>query len=166
MGSRQTRGRVEQFLRQIDQAYDGKSWHGTNLRGSLRRVTLTQAAWRPEPGRHNIWELALHAAYWKYAVRRRLTGEARSSFPLDGSNFFTRSDAGTEAEWKRDLVLLRDEHRKLRAAVAALSDQSLDRPPAGGGTLAVDLVAGIIAHDLYHAGQIQLLKRLAPRRYT
>ena len=157
---------MEQFLRQIDQAYDGKSWHGTNLRGSLRRVTLAQAAWRPEPDRHNIWELALHAGYWKYAVRRRFTGEARSTFALEGSNFFTRPDAGTEAEWKRDLTLLRDEHRKLRAAVAALNDQALDQPPAGGDTLAVDLVAGIIAHDLYHAGQIQLLKRLAPRRYT
>ena len=63
-------------------------------------------------------------------------------------------------------MLLRDEHRKLRAAVAGLSDQSLDRPPVGEDTLAVDLVAGIIAHDLYHAGQIQLLKRLAPSRYT
>ena len=154
--------RVAQFLRQIDQAYDGKSWHGTNLRGSLRRVTLDQAAWRPEPGRPH----ALHAAYWKYAVRRRLTGEARSGFPLDGSNFFTRPDAGTEAEWTRDLALLRDEHRKLRAAVAALRDQALDRASSGGETLAVDLVAGIIAHDLYHAGQIQLLKRLAARRYT
>ena len=164
--SPQARSRVGQFLWQIDQAYDGKSWHGTNLRGSLRRVTLDQAAWRPEPGRHNIWELALHAAYWKYAVRRRLTGEARSSFPLDGSNFFTRPDAGTEAEWARDLALLRDEHGKLRAAVAGLSDPALDRPPSGGETLTVDLVAGIIAHDLYHAGQIQLLKRLVPRRYT
>ncbi len=154
--------RVAQFLRQIDQAYDGKSWHGTNLRGSLRRVTLDQAAWRPEPGRHNIWELALHAAYWKYAVRRRLTGEARSEFPLDGSNFFTRPDAGTEAEWTRDLALLRDEHRKLRAAVAALHDQALDRAPVGGDTLAVDLVADIIAHDLYYAVQTQLLKRLVP----
>lgn len=158
--------RVAQFLRQIDQAYDGKSWHGTNLRGSLRRVTLDQAAWRPDPGRHNIWELVLHAAYWKYAVRRRLTGEGRSGFPLDGSNFFTRPDAGTEAEWTRDLALLRDEHRKLRAAVAGLSDPALDRASSGGETLAVDLVAGIIAHDLYHAGQIQLLKRLAARRYT
>lgn len=159
-------GRVDQLLRQIDQAYDGKSWHGTNLRGSLRRVTLAQAAWRPAPGRHNIWELAVHAAYWKYAVRRRLTGEARAGFPLEGSNFFTRPGAGTEAEWTRDVALLRDEHRQLRAAVAGLSDERLDRPAAGGNTLVVDLVAGIIAHDLYHAGQIQLLKRLAPRRYT
>ena len=46
----------------IDEAFDKKSWHGPNLRGSLRGVTAQQAAWRPGPDRHNIWELALHAA--------------------------------------------------------------------------------------------------------
>ncbi len=157
---------VEQLLVQIDQAYDRKSWHGTNLRGALRRVTLAQAAWRPAPGRHNVWELVLHGAYWKYAVRRRLTGEPRASFPLAGANFFERPGTGTEAEWKADLALLGREHAALRAAVAALSDADLMRAAAGGDTSVRDLVAGIIAHDLYHAGQIQLLKRLAPGRYT
>ena len=68
------------ILALLDQAYDRPSWHGTNLRGSLRRVTPEQAAWRPGPARHNIWEIAVHAAYWKYAAWRRLTGgtEARS----------------------------------------------------------------------------------------
>ena len=164
MGS--SRDRVALLLRQLDQAYDAKSWHGTNLRGSLRRVSRAQGAWRPAPDRHNIWEELVHAAYWKYAVRRRLTGEARASFPLEGSNFFARPEQGTEAEWKRDLALLRDQHRQLRTAVAGLTDAALDRCPAGGETRTVDLVSGVIAHDLYHAGQIQLLKRLAPRRYT
>lgn len=166
MAARRSRARVDLLLRQIDQAYDGRSWHGTNLRGSLRRVTPAQAAWRPAPDRHNIWEELVHAAYWKYAVRRRLTGEARSSFPLTGSNFFPRPETGDLAEWKRDLALLNDQHAQLRAAVDALTDDALDAAPPGGETLVVDLVAGIIAHDLYHAGQIQLLKRLAPRRYT
>ncbi len=57
----------------LDEAFDKKSWHGPNLRGSIRGVTAQQAAWRPGPDRHNIWELTLHAAYWKYVVRRRLT---------------------------------------------------------------------------------------------
>lgn len=165
-GASRGRTRVDLLLGQIDQAYDSHSWHGTNLRGSLRRVTLAQAAWRPAPDRHNIWEELVHAAYWKYTVRRRLTGEARASFPLTGSNFFPRPERGTEAEWKQDLALLADQHRQLRAAVDALTDAALDSAPPGGETLIVDLVSGIIAHDLYHAGQIQLLKRLAPRRYT
>ncbi|HEX6209678.1 MAG TPA: hypothetical protein VF136_02805, partial [Methylomirabilota bacterium] len=66
---------IELLLSQIDQAYDHRSWHGTNLRGSVRGVVAEVAAWRPGPGRHNIHEIVVHAAYWKYAVRRRLTGE-------------------------------------------------------------------------------------------
>ena len=70
------------LLRILDEAFDQRSWHGTNLRGSIRGLTPDAAAWRPAPGRHNIWELVVHAAYWKYAVRRRLLGEKRGSFPL------------------------------------------------------------------------------------
>ena len=78
MGSKE----IEVILTVLDQAFDKKSWHGTNLRGSLRGVTHVQASWRPSPDRHNIWELTLHTAYWKYIVRRRLLGEPRGSFPL------------------------------------------------------------------------------------
>ncbi|HUP47100.1 MAG TPA: DinB family protein, partial [Thermoanaerobaculia bacterium] len=72
------------ILAALDEAYERKSWHGTNLRGSLRGMTPQEAVWRPAPGRHNAWELAVHAAYWKYAVRRRLRGDKRGTFPLKG----------------------------------------------------------------------------------
>src|SRR6476659_2190080 len=101
------------LLLSIDEAFDKKSWHGTNLRGSLRGVTEAQASWRPGPKRHNIWELAVHAAYWKYVVRRRLMGEKRGSFPLPGSNFFERPSTGISLQ--QDLRLLAEEHAKLRA---------------------------------------------------
>src|SRR5262249_48741890 len=68
------------LLRILDEAYERKAWHGTNLRGSLRGVSSDTAAWRPARGRHNIREIAVHCAYWKYTVRRRLTGEKRGSF--------------------------------------------------------------------------------------
>ena len=148
------------LLSQLDQAYDRRSWHGPNLRGSLRGLTPAQAAWRPGPRRHNIWELAVHAAYWKYAVRRRLTGEKRGSFALKGSNFFARPTDPTAASWKDDLALLEYSHRALRATVASLSERDLARVPAGGSFRVLEMVQGIAAHDLYHAGQIQLLKRL------
>src|SRR5271156_4468592 len=102
----------------LDEAFDKKSWHGPNLRGSLRGVTAKQAAWRPGPDRHNIWELALHAAYWKYIARRRLSGEKRGSFALAGSNFFVRPMQATEAAWKADVGILVAEHRKLRAVIS------------------------------------------------
>lgn len=155
------------LLAQLDWAFDRKSWHGTNLRGSLRGISAAQAAWRPGTGRHNIWELAVHAAYWKYAVNRMLTGEKRGAFPLAGSNFFPRPQgaggaAVAAADWKQDLALLAATHRALRASVAALSSRDLHQVPAGGKTTVLAMVSGIVAHDLYHAGQIQLLKRLMP----
>jgi uncharacterized damage-inducible protein DinB len=151
----------------VDEAYDHKSWHGTNLRGSITRVDPDQVVFRPGRGRHSIWELVVHAAYWKYAVRRRLRREARGSFALQGSNWFGRPDTFDLQAWKGDCALLATEHRALRAAVAALTDRDLARKAAGGQSTVGWLVRGAAAHDLYHAGQIQLLKRLAgPTRVT
>jgi hypothetical protein len=139
----------------LDEAFDKRSWHGPNLRGSIRGVTAKQAAWRPGPDRHNIWELTLHAAYWKYVVRRRLTSakqsEKRGSFVLPGSNFFVRPIDDTEAAWKADIHILAAEHRKLRAVVAQL---------AAPNRADAHMIRGVAAHDLYHAGQIRLLRRL------
>ena len=154
---------LTQLLFLLDTAYDRVSWHGPNLRGSLRGVSLSLAAWRPAAGRHNIWELAVHAAYWKYAAWRRLTGAKRGSFPLAGSNFLTRPTEKTPRAWRADLDLLEDMHRTLRAAVAALPANGLDRPSAQRGVTRRALLTGVAAHDLYHAGQIQLLKRIAGR---
>lgn len=150
---------VRLLLDALDEAFDRRSWHGTNLRGSLRGVTASQAAWRPAPGRHNIEEIAVHAAYWKYVVRRVITGGKRGSFPLRGSNWFARE--GEDAiVWRRDLQLLADQHRKLREAVAALPAIRLHLLSRKRGFTYAGLIRGVAAHDLYHAGQIQLLKRL------
>ena len=132
-----------------------------------------QVSRRPAPGRHNIWELVVHCAYWKYAVRRRLTGQKRGSFPLEGSNWFGRPQPGATTgragarAWKEDVALLERMHRELRAAIAALPASAITGAPgtrarAASGrrqTTTAWLIHGIIAHDLYHAGQIQTLKR-------
>jgi uncharacterized damage-inducible protein DinB len=154
---------VAQLLAIIDQAYDHTSWHGTNLRGSIRRVSLEQAAWRPNPKRHNIWETMVHTAYWKYAATRRFTGGARGSFPLKGSNWFERPQEKTEKAWKADIELLDQMHHELREAVARLSTRDLALTPRGKKVSNFALLSGIAAHDLYHAGQIQLLKKLYSR---
>ncbi len=151
-------------LAALDEAFDRKAWHGPNLRGSVRGLDPRTAAWRPGPGRHNAWELVVHAAYWKYAVRRRLTGEKRGSFALAGSNWFARpAGAPGEAQpaWEADVRLLVEEHRRLRAVVAALPEDAWGTRPAGSAHTIARLVFGAALHDTYHAGQIQLLKRLA-----
>ena len=157
---------VAQLVAVLDQAYNKPSWHGTNLRGSVRRVTPAQAAWRPAAQRHNIWEIVVHAAYWKYASARRFTDSARGSFAMKGSNWFRRPVPGQEnsaAAWRADLELMDETHETFRAAVAGLSAKDLDQIPPGRKVSNFAVVSGIAAHDLYHAGQIQLLKRLAPR---
>ena len=116
------------LLAALDRAYDLKSWHGPNLKGSLRGVSPAVAFFRPGPERHSIYDLVLHAAYWKYVVRRRLSGEKRGSFAL------------------RALVEELPEH-----AFAARF----------GRWTGEAVISGAAAHDLYHAGQIQLLRKLA-----
>jgi uncharacterized damage-inducible protein DinB len=161
----QPAGEIGLLLRILDEAYEKAAWHGTNLRGALRGVQAAQAAWRPARGRHNIWELALHAAYWKYATWRRLTGATRGAFPAKGSNWFTRpaGDAG-ESAWRADLAVLAAEHRKLRDAVRDFPPRRLNARSPGSKNANARLIYGIAAHDLYHTGQIQVLKRLYSSR--
>jgi uncharacterized damage-inducible protein DinB len=143
----------------LDEAFDHRAWHGPNLRGALRGVSAAQAAWRPARGRHSIWELALHCAYWKYAVCRRLVGGPRGSFPRRPSNFPAPPLNGTPADWKADLALLEDQHRRLREAVGSLAASGLRR--RRGHPSPARLIYGVAAHDLYHAGQIRLLLTLS-----
>jgi len=144
----------------LTESFQSKAWHGPNLRGSVRGLNGRQASRRPGARRHNIWEIVVHAAYWKYAVWRRLTGQRRGSFPLKGSNWFVRPASGPGDDWKQDVALLDHTHRVLRDAIAGLPDRNLRRKSRGSKVSNFELIAGIAAHDLYHAGQIQLLKRL------
>ena len=143
------------ILALLDEGFSRKTWHGPNLVQSLKGISAQQAAWRPAPGRHNIWEVTLHSAYWKYAVRRRIEGGKRGSFVLKGSNFFVRPEKGnaTEKAWKADRELLAKEHQALRLAM-----QKVLRSPRAEKIL--PMLYGIAFHDVYHAGQIRLLRRL------
>jgi uncharacterized damage-inducible protein DinB len=144
----------------IDQSYNQKSWHGTNLRGSIRGLTAREALWRPSIHRHNIWEIVIHCAYWKYIVRRRILGEKRGSFPLKGSNWFPRTGKLTETQWRKDIQLLEESHRLLREVVTTIRAKDLKRTPRGSTVDNAMILTGIASHDVYHAGQIQILKRL------
>jgi hypothetical protein len=148
------------LLEILDQAFGAHGWHGPTLRGVLRGVSAKQALWRPGPRRHCIWELALHTAYWKYAVARRLGGGSRGSFPRKPSNWPRVPAAPDEAAWRADVALLGEQHQALRRVVAQLPPAKLDAPSPRGTWKNRHQVHGIAAHDLYHAGQIQLMKRL------
>ena len=148
------------LLQIIDESYEKRAWHGTNLRGSIKGITIEQAVWRPAPGRHNIWEIAVHCAYWKYIVRRRLLDEKKGSFPLRGSNWFIRPMAATEKAWRGDIALLDETHRSMHDAIAGLTSSDFKNNPTGSMWKNLQIISGTASHDVYHAGQIQLLKRL------
>jgi uncharacterized damage-inducible protein DinB len=142
-----------------------RAWHGgpTPL-GALRGVSAAAARRAPKPKRHSIWQLTLHIAYWKYAVRRRLEGDRGARFPRSPANWPAVPARADEAAWKADRALLEDEHRRLRAAIARFPQAKLGRRAPGGSKWTyADLIIGVLAHDAYHTGQIQLLKRLAGR---
>jgi hypothetical protein len=157
--------RREELLALVAEGFHKPAWHGPNLRSALRGVRVEEAAWRPARGRHNIWEIAVHAAFWKYAVTRRLAGSRRHGFPENGRNWFARdgkkSAGGAMARrWKRDLALLATTHRELCQAIQNLKESDLTRATRGNRQTALRNVVGIAMHDVYHAGQIQLLRKL------
>jgi uncharacterized damage-inducible protein DinB len=139
-----------------------RNWHGgPSPVTALRGVTAQQAAWRPGPRRKSIWALALHIAYWKYTVRRHLEDGPIPRFPRSPSNWPTPPAKADDAAWSTDVALLRDEHQQLIGAAARVSLDVLDRvPPAGRRWTYGQLLLGIAAHDAYHTGQIQLMKKL------
>jgi hypothetical protein len=149
----------------VEEGFQKPAWHGPNLRGALRGVDAEEAIWRPEKSRHNIWEIVVHAAYWKYTVSKRLTGSKKPDFPMQGKNWFIRDGSGLSKNeqtkrWKSDLELLARMHKEVRDAVAIIKESDLNRPMRGSRQTAVRNLTGIAFHDVYHAGQIQLLRRM------
>ncbi|MCW8132446.1 MAG: DinB family protein [Planctomycetota bacterium] len=153
--------RIALLLEALDRAYDTKSWHGPVLKGALRGVTLREAVFRPAPKRNSIHALIQHAAYWKFIVRRIVTGAYAEKFPRSPCNWPDPKNPVTAQQLKADLKLLDDEHANLRAAVAAFSPKRLNAKTPKGAWTYGEMILGVAAHDLYHAGQVSLLKRMA-----
>jgi hypothetical protein len=143
-----------------------RSWHGGPTPvGAVRGVDAEQARWVPTPRRKSIWALTLHIAYWKYAVRRQLEDGVRGAFPRGPSNWPRLPETPDAPAWAADVALLREEHERLVHAIEALAPERLPRrPPQSRRWTYGDLVLGIAAHDAYHTGQIQLMKRLWQER--
>ena len=146
--------------RALHEAWNAKAWHGPTLRGSLRQMGAGEAAKRPGKGRHSIWELALHCAYWKHRVRCRITGD-ESRFERTPSNFPDPPAERSEQAWKADLALLDRTHASLMAAMRALDASALDAPAPRRSRR--DQILGIAFHDIYHASQIRLIRKLVER---
>ncbi len=154
--------RTEEILNLLQPAKGQRLWYGgATAAGSLRGVGCEEAAWKPAADRHSIWALVLHLAYWKYAVRRIIEDSPKGAFPRKPSNWPAEPDPANEKAWKQDRRLLGEEHEKLLTAIRGFDPHRLDQMAPGSGSYRYgDLMFGVSTHDLYHTGQIQLLKRL------
>jgi uncharacterized damage-inducible protein DinB len=146
---------------QIRRAFDGEAWHGDSVLELLADVDAKLAAVRPIKNAHTIWELVLHIATWDDVVFRRMGGTAY--MPSDEQNFPTVEDA-SEAAWKKAIEHLKHTHARLIEAVAAFPDSRLQDKVPGKEPAYYNfyyMLSGITQHELYHAGQIALLKKAA-----
>ncbi len=154
---------IARIVDQLQREYDGDPWHGSPLEAILEGVDAARAAARPIPSAHSIWELVLHMTGWKNETARRLTG-AVACMPIEGD----WPDVGkpTAERWQAALTRLQSAHNELIAAVKALPESRLYEAtndtrsgPLGTGVSYYVLLHGIVQHDVYHAGQIALLKK-------
>ena len=150
---------VDRIRDQFRRAFDGEAWHGPSVLALLEGVTAQQAAAYPILGAHSIWELTLHIAAWENACLRRLQGDPAQL--TDEEDWRPLYDTSEEA-WENTKKYLIDNHRELLDAIGKLDESKLNEPIISSNTpystVYVTLHGGV-QHDLYHAGQIAVLKK-------
>ena len=132
-------------------------WHGPALADLVGDVTAQQAADRPIPGAHTIWELVLHVTAWNEIARERLVGSAKGD-PTPEEDWPPVLDTSPEA-WRSALERLKEAHRELAADVVKLGDSDLVGRVPGKDHSVLAMLHGIVEHDAYHGGQIAILKK-------
>jgi uncharacterized damage-inducible protein DinB len=145
---------------QIRRAFEGSAWHGDSLLELLAGVNAKTAAAKPIPNAHSIWELLLHIAAWDDVVRRRAGGATVAL--TDAQNFPPVRDV-SEAAWRQTIEFAKQTHNELIKSVASFPDSRLQEPVPGKPQNYHSffyMFSGIVQHELYHAGQIALLKKL------
>jgi hypothetical protein len=143
--------------RVLREGYGPGAWHGADLKGALADVSPALAFWRPGPGRHNIAEIALHHAFCARNVRAQLSGQAAEPFVLTGDDWF-ELEADGPLSWPSIQATVESEQDRLTRVVADIEAGKVVSPLADAERF--DLILGITSHAIYHAGQVQLVKRL------
>ena len=147
---------TDRIREQLERAFSGGAWHGPGVLEILENVTASQAAAKPIVGAHSIWELVLHIKAWEDACRRRLSGD-RAELP-DEEDWPQVNETSDEA-WEKTLAGLRENHQKFSDAIATVDESRLDEPILDGMKTVYATLHGAVQHDLYHAGQIAILKK-------
>jgi uncharacterized damage-inducible protein DinB len=147
---------IHRILDQMDRAFSGDAWHGPSLMTVLDGVSAEDASKHPIPGAHSIWELVHHIGAWNTISQHRLAGESVQITPeRDWPPVWEVS----ETAWKRALENLVESRKRLRESVRGLSDDQLEQRATGPDYSRYVVLHGVVQHDLYHAGQIVMLKK-------
>lgn len=144
---------------QIRRAFEGDAWHGDSVLELLAGVNAATAAARPIKNAHSIWELVLHIAAWDDVVLRRTGGTA---VKLSGKQNFPPVKDTSEAAWRKVVEYVKHTHNELVQVVAAFPDSRLREQVPGKSQDYYNfyyMFSGVVQHELYHAGQIALLKK-------
>jgi uncharacterized damage-inducible protein DinB len=149
---------IERILDQLKRAYEGGAWHGPSVKETLDGITAAQAHARPLANAHSIYELARHIAVWEDVGRRRLQGDP-AEVALASPEDWPAPDDTSEAAWDQAKAALDQGHEALVAAIKSVSESRLDEPILAGKSTVYVTLHGVIQHDLYHAGQIAILKK-------
>lgn len=144
------------LTRTLEEGYGPGAWHGADLKAATEDVSAEVAFRRPGPDRHSIAEIALHHAYYLHDVRGRLSGTPSGPFVHDGDEWFPLPDS-SRLTWSQITETLEIEQRKLVEFVAGIGDRHTS-PLSEAERF--DLILGITCHAVYHAGQVQLIKKL------
>ncbi len=147
---------IERIADQLERALYGEAWHGPALAGLLADVEAEGAAAHPIAGAHSIWEIVLHVHAWHGGVARRLAG---AETDLLGADDWPPVVDTSDPAWRTARSALRESHAALLRSVAALPPESLGRLAPGGSWSLYQTLHGLVQHDIYHAGQIALLKK-------
>jgi hypothetical protein len=149
-----------ELSRILQEGYGPGAWHGPDLAAAISDVAPETAVRRPAPGAHNIAEVALHHAWFVRSVTAQLTGRTPDAFPVEGQDWF-EVDEATGPRWEQVQAIVARHHDVLAKAVDDIANRRITSPLAESERFG--LVLGITCHAVYHAGQIQLLKRLLAR---
>jgi len=149
---------IERILDQLKRAYEGSAWHGPSVKEVLNGVTAAQAQARPLASAHSIYELVRHIAVWEDVGRRRLQGDA-AEVVVSSPEDWPPPDDSSEAAWEQTKAALDRGHLALVDAISLRTESRLDEPILAGKSSVYVTLHGVIQHDLYHAGQIAMLKK-------
>ena len=151
---------IERIIDQFRRSFDGEAWHGPAVLPLIADVTATQASAHPVAGTHSIWELVLHIGAWESVCKRRLGGDPAQL--TDEEDWMAISEFNDEA-WERTKRKLVETHEDLLRVIAQVDENRLDKPIIEGASFQSSSVYvtlhGVVQHNLYHAGQIALLKK-------